>query len=118
MNTLHCGLPHSRPRVYILGMRVKSITHQIHWPPNVPIRHSLETMTAHLRHCGVRDYLPTLSKGQANALVHGLYKIAASGANPFRASGVVDINASKRFVVAKVDVSPCITAHRGRAGFL
>jgi hypothetical protein len=115
VTTKDFGIPHSRPRVYIIGIRRDSLKTEFVWP----CPHTTTVSCKDLLQPGNKDrkFKEDLAAGQRSRLEKALTYIAAGGDDPYKNYWFIDIDSSEDFMHWHKDCCPCITKSRGTHGF-
>ena len=113
INTADHGLPHQRPRVYLIALH-GDIKNKLEWPspiPMIPLHKLLDDSICAL--CVTPSFNAT-----ATRYINKAFATArARGVDPSRVPVVVDVDAGEHYgVVSGYNVMPCLTASRGKAG--
>lgn len=109
INTKDHGVPHSRPRLYIVGIRTKAMRCEMQWPKSIgsaPIEMFLDLAEASCK----------LGKGQELAKKNVKAAQKKWGEAFDNEMIFVDISASEVFQHSARNVCPCITKARGKRG--
>ncbi len=116
LNSKDHGVPQSRSRLYIIGLRRGTIRSKFAWPLSSP--HTPLSSIVRLDP-GRKRLLESLNNTALRNLVAGMEKIVAKGsANPDKEPWVLDLSASPAFGMSPTyDMLPCITRSRARSGF-
>ncbi len=116
MNTAAHGLPHTRTRVYVVGMWSAALNAKFpfRWPPP-------SSRSCHLAKCldpvqGGADRIAALPKHAKHALKKHCRFLKKKGADPEREPWCVDVFASSKRVSAKLGCCPCLTRTRAGSG--
>jgi site-specific DNA-cytosine methylase len=110
------GIPHNRPRVFIVGIRTDVATSPFRWPGPLtcrPLTWFLDGHGALEGHRRLPGRLPT-APGAARRLKEVCKRIKNRGLHPLRHHFVANIGSSK--IHFKLGESPCITRSRGGSG--
>eukprot|EP00439_Symbiodinium_sp_Y106_P017020 s6937_g2.t1 len=100
LNTMHYGIPQSRPRVFIVAVQEKYKKHKFRWP--APIEHSKKALGF---------FLDTQTVGDDDTV--DLFKFTSKfGEDVYRKSCVLDVGCSARWANFKAGVAPCLTKSR------
>ncbi|CAK9074935.1 Modification methylase SsoII (M.SsoII) (Cytosine-specific methyltransferase SsoII) [Durusdinium trenchii] len=100
LNTKDYGVPQSRPRVFVVAIKKKSIRMKFRWP--VALKLSKKSLRHFIETTKLGDELADLSHYENK------YGRNAIWEKPY----VLDIGASKKFQSAHVGVAPCLTRSR------
>lgn len=118
LNTSDHGLPQSRPRFYLVAMRVHTIGEcppMFTWPQpieRIPLSKLLEPANA-----AQTSLAPTpIAKRKLQLLQQGRERMIASGRNPDTELCVIDLGSSLKWSSTMHECSPCLTASRCRSG--
>lgn len=110
----HAGIPQSRPRVFIVGIRTKYQVTPFRWPRAVPINPGL--MDRIIGKKIIKDVVDaeSLQPGQLAKVIQGI-----EPGDPWSEHWFIDCDSSPRFSSsAKQDICPCLTRTRaGNKGF-
>lgn len=109
LNTKSHGIPHSRPRLYIVGIQKKALKSSMQWPEPI----SLGKIERFLD----QDLKPSEDKARTKShIIEANLKLAQEKWNTkFNSEFVfVDVFASAKFAHSALNVCPCITRSRGQ----
>jgi DNA (cytosine-5)-methyltransferase 1 len=118
LNTNQFGLPHSRPRVFIVGTKISTTEQVFKWP--IGTRHNdLEAILGPInKTIAKKPNLDSLAPFQIANLMAGIDMIVKKGGRPLVETWFIDIHASKTRVNVRKGVCPCLTKSRaGLKGF-
>ena len=117
LDTKDHGIPQSRPRLLIVGIRADSCAHTFKFPKKLKMKPSMDLF---LHHGKPYDWdplrLPPTNATARRNLQHARAKMVATGINPASAHTFIDVFASKKFASLNLKHCPCITASRSKAG--
>lgn len=112
LDTKHHGVPHSRRRIYIVGIREDADKGTFQFPSKIPmpsIEEFLDPRDAKLAKAG----MPPVSQGTAFKNVRtALAKLKADGKDPHKEAWIVDIDSSAPRSKSVFNCAPCITCSR------
>jgi len=112
LDTKEHGVPHSRRRIYIVGIRKDKDKQTFEFPaalPAEPVDRFLDPLKPEER----RLALPPKSQGTARAnVIHHNKELRAAGVNPQKTTYIMDIDSSAERSKAVKGRSPCITCSR------
>lgn len=114
LNTLSFGLPQSRQRVFIVGLRIHTRKLQFKWPRGAR-REALtieEILGEPERKRLKRPEVDGLAPFQIKNLSEGFDKIVARGGKPMEETWFIDIHASRSRSYVRFGSSPCLTRSR------
>jgi hypothetical protein len=115
VTTKDYGIPHSRPRVYVVAVRSDSLKHEFQWPEPVVLSTGA---AAYLDETNTeRKYKKDLCAGARDRLRMAVKHIKSDGGKPATEPWFVDVDSSLEFCHWQFDISPCITKSRGCHGF-
>jgi site-specific DNA-cytosine methylase len=115
VTTRDFGIPHSRPRVYIIGIRCDSLKTEFVWPrPHKTTASCEELLQPENKD---RKFKSDLADGPKKRLKKALNYIAAGGEDPDKNYWFIDIDSSEEFMHWHKECCPCITKSRGTHGF-
>ena len=107
LDTKDHGIPHSRPRFYLVGIRTRYLVRALEWP-------------ARLRRTSVFRFLDVDNKGstipRSKVFKEALAKASTKhGKKTLQDTFVIiDVGSSEKYSSSMVDCVPCITKSRGR----
>ncbi len=107
------GLPHSRPRLYIIGIQRAALTHTFRFPKPLNTSLSLDSLLDHRPPPPSTAKLPITARDN---IARAKQKFAAQNIDMDTRTCMIDVFASKRFASSAVDKCVCITASRGLQG--
>jgi len=112
LDTKEHGVPHSRRRIYIVGIRKDKDKKTFEFPealPAEPVDRFLDPLKPEER----RLALPPKSQGTARAnVIHHNKELRAAGVNPQKTTYIMDVDSSSERSKAVKGRSPCITCSR------
>lgn len=111
LNTCEHGIPHNRPRLYIVAILRSDMRRKYVWPEPV-IEPDLHRFLDVENTCSKRD-INKLSKIATDNIVHFRKKMQREKIDIFKKWYVIDIQAGKTYRHMARDRSPCITKSRG-----
>jgi len=112
MRSQEHGVPQSRPRVYIIGIRRDCKCCDFTFPEALPPV-SLDSILDSRRSLPTMEDLPPKSNGTAYKNVrHVLRKLTAQNAAPLKNTYCIDVDASPRFLTLMKNRSPCMIKSR------
>jgi len=112
LNTKEHGVPHSRPRLYIVGIRKDVNTGAFAFPEPIKCP-SIERFLDARKRSLAEDGAPPASQGTASRNVKIAKRtISKEGNDPVKQPWIVDIDSTTPRMGWALDVSPCITARR------
>lgn len=118
LNTNDHGLPQSRPRFYLVAMRVHTSGEcppTFTWPQ--PIGHIPLSKLLEPAHAAQTSLAPTPIAGRKlQVLQQGRERMIACGRNPDTELCVIDLGSSLKWSSTMHECSPCLTASRCRGG--
>mmetsp|Transcript_54883 Transcript_54883/g.172195 ORF Transcript_54883/g.172195 Transcript_54883/m.172195 type:complete len:326 (-) Transcript_54883:67-1044(-) len=113
LDTKEHGVPQSRRRIYIVGIKRVVDNGSFEFPEPVPrpsIELFLEPRPAHL----AKSRLPPESQGTARTnVINALKELKANGCRPLKVPYIIDCDSSPYRSKYHKDVSPCLTCSRG-----
>lgn len=113
LNTKDHGVPHSRPRLYIVGIRKDVDTGAFAFPEPIDCP-SIERFLDPRKRALAEEGEPPASQGTALRNIKICKRtLKKQGSDPEREPWLVDIDSTTPRMGWKHDVSPCITARRG-----
>ena len=112
MNTKDYGLPQSRPRVFVVGVRRSRMVRCFKWPKKVKCTSIENILGPRSRKLATHPNLSNFTATQVANFTAGLNKIIAKGGDPISETWFIDLNSSpsRRHVVK--DICPCLTKSR------
>mmetsp|Transcript_33737 Transcript_33737/g.85291 ORF Transcript_33737/g.85291 Transcript_33737/m.85291 type:complete len:344 (+) Transcript_33737:3-1034(+) len=113
INTKDHGVPHSRPRIYIVGIRQDVDRGTFEFPEPIK-RPSVELfLDGRPKSSVVAAGLPPKTQGTAHFnVVNRLRKLKREGSDPLKEPFIIDCDSSPNRLNLAHDVSPCITVGR------
>ena len=110
LNTYHHGVPHSRRRLYLVGMTTE--THPFSWPDPIPVLKNPGWLTAFDPTTDKRGRMPdNLNKAHLVKLAYK--KCEDHSINPCATPVFVDVGCTPKFAVSMARKLPCLSATRG-----
>lgn len=114
LDTKRHGVPQSRQRVYIVGIRKDRDTGSFEFPEDLATRPSIEMFLEPRKSRPTDKDLPPVSQGTARRNVaKALKDIRDGGGDPLNDAWIVDCDSSTYRMKVTKDVCPCITRSRG-----
>jgi DNA (cytosine-5)-methyltransferase 1 len=118
LNTNQFGLPHSRPRVFIVGIKISTKEKSFKWPIGTSHNNLEAILGPACNKLAKKPNLDSLAPFQIANLMTGLDMIVKKGGLPLEETWFIDIHASKTRVNVRKGVCPCLTKSRaGLKGF-
>ena len=117
LDTKFLGIPQSRPRLYIVGIRSDRQDTQMHWPVhhNTPCMGILKCMddACTLSRAALMRKRPPTTQSHANKMYDAaIKKISDGGKDPFKHPFVLDLDARSETPAYMEGISPCLTKTR------
>lgn len=123
LNTRHHGIPQSRPRLYIVGIREDTCAHTFHWPKPVPECPGLLLRFLNTDNRCSKSSINDLNTTMlANVLFWMREKERSDGVDFLKSTSsstttyVLDAHAGNDFRHIMLDCSPCLTRARAQSG--
>ena len=115
LNTCRYGVPHHRPRVYVVAIRTDSLKRSYTWPADIDLTYTAADMVIP-RPDDDPGRLPckTVDARARGSVKHAFRKAMTKGVNPKQAFVAVDVDCSTQFRTHGVEIQPCLTATRGK----
>ncbi len=117
LDTKHFGVPHSRPRVWIVCVRDDVLQRPLVWPtPDVPCTKIDKLLGPRPARAVAQRALPPAGFRREN-LLRGLGRLRDRGVDPFRETCIIEIDHSLKWHGNSMQgCSPCLTRARAQAG--
>jgi DNA-cytosine methyltransferase len=112
INTMQHGLPHSRPRVYVVGFRSDLHVKTFKFPE--PLRGYINI--DQILRCAIAGPKSSLTKNAERRVREAKRSLKKKGVDVRTQPVFVDTSASKQFAHFSVGICPCITYSRGSCG--
>ena len=118
LNTEEHGVPHHRPRLYIVGRRRDCVRARFGFPAPLPPVRLSEFLQAVAPPQAGQEAPRGLAPAARRNLAEALQRLAREGKNPERQIYVIDVNAGPGFRTVMLERSPCFLRSRARGFYL
>lgn len=113
LDTKKNGVPQSRRRIYIIGVRKDVNTGTFSFPEPIPCP-SIKKFLDKKKPCEeIKAFPPASQKTASTNVRHWMSELQAQGKDPRKSCYVIDVDSSTPRSKAVKDISPCITCSRG-----
>ena len=112
VNTQDHGIPHSRPRLFIVGILKTSCANSFKFPKKLHFRPPIDCFLKQSR----SEWAPMLNPTGQRNVEKAQLKLTAAGIDMTQTTVLVDLSASQKFASFRVGACPCLTASRGKVG--
>jgi site-specific DNA-cytosine methylase len=108
------GLPQSRRRLYIVGIRTKCCKKAFTWPQPIKIKNTCSQLLGQRR--AEIDSNTAATTSQMSRLLQSMEELERRGMDPTNNTFFIDIDASASFRTNMYQMCPCITKTRAATG--
>ena len=113
LDTKHHGVPHSRRRIYIVGIRRDADRGTFAFPEPIPCPSIDNFLDSRPRTAVVKKRLPPKSQSTARGnVISYLRRLTHKGSDPFKEPFIIDCDSSAGRSKCGYNISPCLTCSR------
>ena len=116
INALDHGLPQSRERMIVVGIKATAVKHEFTWPEKVTPPPTLSSILDEWKPTDKAGRLPDNQRGKDRCKAAFQSAWNTAGIDPRRVPMCVDIDCSKKFQSYGVNMAKTLTKTRGAAG--
>ena len=113
LNTRDHGVPHNRPRLYLVAIRADSLRHGFEFPAKIALARRAKNIVAKAPADSSKN-LPVHAR-EKGLVLKAYEKLKHKGTNPRITPVLIDVHCSEHYATFGIATLPCLTATRGSA---